>query len=78
CTLSKKEGSLLEFFLRNYSQILPRTTLLTKVWGPYAEIEDGNLDNYIHFIRRRLKTVSTITTIKTHRGVGYRLEGPHE
>ncbi len=78
CTLSKKEGSLLEFFMRNSSQILPRTTLLTKIWGPYAEIEDGNLDNYIHFIRRRLKTVSKTTTVKTHRGVGYRLEGPND
>ncbi|WP_310604693.1 response regulator transcription factor [Anaerosporobacter sp.] len=78
CTLSKKEGTLLEFFMRNSAQILPRTTLLTKVWGPYAEIEDGNLDNYIHFIRRRLKAVSSTTTIKTHRGVGYRLEELHE
>ncbi|WP_455714029.1 response regulator transcription factor [Anaerosporobacter sp.] len=78
CTLSKKEGCLLESFMRNSSQILPRSTLLTKVWGPYAEIEDGNLDNYIHFIRRRLKTVSNTITVKTHRGVGYRLEWLHE
>lgn len=78
CTLSKKEGSLLEFFIRNSSQILPRTTLLTKIWGPYAEIEDGNLDNYIHFIRRRLKTVSNTATIRTHRGIGYHLEESHE
>ena len=55
CTLSKREGTLLELFLRNPGQILPRNTILTKVWGPDAGVEDGNLDNYIHFIRRRLK-----------------------
>lgn len=78
CTLSKKEGALMEFFLHNVGQILPRSTILTKVWGPYTEIEDGNLDNYIHFIRRRLKTVSNLVELKTIRGVGYNMEVQHE
>lgn len=74
CTLSKREGELLECLLRNHNQTLPRMMLLTKVWGVDAEIEDGNLDNYIHFLRRRLKTVSKAVFIKTIRAVGYRLE----
>ncbi len=73
-TLSKKEGALLEFFLNNPGQTLPRNTILTKIWGIDTEVEDGNLDNYIHFIRRRLKNVSTLARIQTIRGVGYRLE----
>lgn len=77
CTLSKKEGDLLEFFLRNKKQTLPRNTLLTKVWGPDAEIEDGNLDNYIHFLRRRLKAASSNVFIRTVRGIGYLLEEEH-
>ena len=74
CTCSKKEGSLLEVFIRNASQTLPRMTLLTKVWGPDAEVEEGNLDNYIHFLRRRLHTVGSQITIKTVRGVGYQIQ----
>ncbi len=74
CTLSKKEGSLMEVLIRNHSQTLPRQTLLTRVWGPDAEIEDGNLDNYMYFIRRRLKGVSASVTIRTIRGIGYMLE----
>lgn len=74
CTLSKKEGDLLEFFLNNPRQTLPRNTILTKVWGLEAEVEDGNLDNYIHFVRRRLKNVSATVFIKTIRGIGYQLE----
>ncbi len=73
CSLSKKEGMLLEVFLLNPEQVLPRDTLLSRVWGVDAEVEDGNLDNYIHFIRRRLKTVSCQVLIQTVRGVGYRL-----
>ncbi len=78
CTLSKKEGALLKIFLQNPSQTLPRATLLSKVWGFDSEVEDGNLDNYMHFIRRRLKSASTSVIIKTIRGIGYRLEeAPH-
>lgn len=75
CTLSKKEGALMEFFLRNKDQTLPRMTILLKVWGPDAEVEEGNLDNYVHFIRRRLKSVSDVVSIQTVRGVGYLLTG---
>lgn len=77
CTLSKKEGDLLELFLRNPGQILPRNTLLSRVWGPDAEVEDGNLDNYIHFLRRRLKAVDSRLALKTIRGIGYCLEVYH-
>lgn len=77
CSLSKKEGALLEFFLYNANQTLLRNTLLSKVWGVDAEVEDGNLDNYMHFIRRRLKTVSQRVFIKTVRGIGYHLEDRH-
>lgn len=73
CSLSKKEGMLLEVFLLNPGQVLPRDTLLSRVWGVDAEVEDGNLDNYIHFIRRRLKSVSRQVYIQTVRGIGYRL-----
>lgn len=74
CSLSKREADLLEAFLRNPSQILPRDVLLSRVWGPDAEVEDGNLDNYIHFLRRRLKTVNSRLILKTVRGIGYTLE----
>lgn len=73
CTLSKREGALLECLLQNSSQTLPRMNLLGKVWGPDAEIEEGNLDNYIYFVRRRIKNVGSTVTIRTVRGVGYRL-----
>lgn len=74
CTLSKKEGSLLSVFLQNPSQTLPRNTLIFKVWGLDTDVEEGNLDNYMHFIRRRLKSVSSCVSIKTVRGIGYHLE----
>ena len=74
CSISKREGDLLEAFLRNPGQSLSRTLLLTKVWGLDSDVEEGNLYNYIHFLRRRLKAVGSKVAIRTIRGVGYQIE----
>ena len=58
CTLSKKEAALLEIFLHSKGQTL----------------EEGNLDNYIHFLRRRLQNTGSSLQIKTVRGIGYTLQ----
>ncbi len=75
-TLSRREGDLLESFLHMPEQILSRDTLLLKVWGPDSDVEGGNLDNYVHFLRRRLKTVGSDLQIRTVRGIGYGLYAP--
>ena len=74
CTLSRREGTLLETFLRSPCVSLSRARLLTHVWGPDSDVEDGNLDNYIYFLRRRLKSLGSTARIVTVRGIGYRLE----
>ncbi len=77
CSLSAREGDLLEFFLRNPRQTIPRASILSKIWGIDTEVEEGNLDNYIYFVRRRLRSVESSVELKTIRGVGYQLEVPH-
>lgn len=74
CTLSKKEAALMEAFLHARGRTLSRETLLLKVWGPDSDVESGNLDNYIHFLRRRLSITGSRLEIKTMRGIGYRLQ----
>lgn len=74
CSLSKRESDMMEFFIKNKNQTLPRELLLSRVWGPGADVEDGNLDNYIHFLRKRLKSVESKLSLTTVRGIGYRLE----
>lgn len=73
-TLSAKEASLLEYLVRNAGQILTRNQILTKVWGVDSIVEDGNLDNYIYFVRRRLKAINCNAVIKTIHSVGYQLK----
>ena len=38
---------------------------------------EGNLDNYIHFLRKRLRYVKSRLCITTIRGIGYKLETDH-
>ncbi len=73
CTLSKKEAELLAALMENAGQTLSRSFLFGRVWGPGADVEEASLDSYVHFIRRRLRAVSSRVTVDTVRGVGYRL-----
>ena len=77
CSLSKRESALLESLLRHPGQTFTREVLLSRVWGPDAPVEDGNLDNYVYFVRRRLRQVGSALEVCTVRGVGYRLERGH-
>ena len=73
-TLSQRECALLELFLRNPGVTLPRERILLNVWGPDSDVESGNIDNYIHLVRRRLRLVGSRMELVTRRGAGYRLE----
>lgn len=73
-SLSKKETLLLEFFMRNKNQVLSRNQILSRVWGMDNFVEEGNIDNYIYFVRRRLTAVKSNVKIKTVHGVGYKME----
>ena len=72
--LSKNENALLEALLRRAGQLVSREVLFCAVWGAEDFVEEGNLDSYIHFVRRRLRTVGSRTVIRTVRGMGYCLE----
>ena len=74
--LSSREGRLAEVFLREPEAVLRRMVLFSRVWGADAEVEEGNLDTYVHFLRKRFAAVKSRLSLTTIRGVGYRLENP--
>ena len=73
--LSRNENALLEALLRRPGQLVGRDALFHAVWGAEDFVEEGNLDSYIHFVRRRLRAVGSRTAIQTVRGMGYWLAG---
>lgn len=72
--LSRREALLMEYFLLNPDVTLARQQIYTYIWGPDGEVEDGNLDTYIYYIRKHLRTLKSLTQISTVHGVGYKLE----
>ncbi len=74
CSLSHTESELMNQLLQAGDKTTSRAILLHKVWGVDTLVEDSNLDNYIYFLRKRLKTLESRVSIVNRRGHGYRLE----
>lgn len=74
--LSGREALLMEYFLKNPGQTLSRQLIYARIWGPDGEVEEGNLDTYIYYLRKHLRSLNSHITIKTVHGVGYRTEIP--
>ncbi|MCI6464116.1 MAG: response regulator transcription factor [Faecalicatena sp.] len=72
--LSRREALLMEYFLKNPGQTLTRQLIYTRVWGPDSEVEDGNLDTYVYYLRKHLRKLNSGIKIATVHGLGYRLE----
>jgi DNA-binding response OmpR family regulator len=72
--LTSKESKLMELLMRNPGQVLTREVILDRVWGLADDVEPGNIDTYIHFIRKKLQALDAVATIRTLRGIGFCLE----
>ena len=72
--LGAKEYQLMELFLRNPGQILPKETLIERVWGYDSEAEYNNLEVYVSFLRKKLNFIGARVKLKATRGLGYSLE----
>ena len=75
--LTARESELLTVFISHPDILFSREQLINKIWGTDADIMPGNVDNYISFLRKRLKEIGSGCEIKTVYGAGYKLEKKH-
>lgn len=75
--LTPKEFLLMCAFLEQPEAIISREQLMQKVWETNAAIEPGNVDNYVYFLRKRLRTLNSSCSIISSYGTGYLLEASH-
>ncbi|GAA1813513.1 response regulator transcription factor [Nesterenkonia flava] len=68
--LSSREFALAETFMRHPGQVLSREQLLERVWGYSFDPGSNLVDVYVRYLRAKVGA----DTIRTVRGVGYRLE----
>lgn len=72
--LPAREYQLMELFMRNPRQILPRERLVERVWGFQDEAEYNNLAVYLSFLRKKLMFLGAKVELRAMRGLGYMLE----
>jgi DNA-binding response OmpR family regulator len=73
-TLTQKESRLLEYLIENKNIRLSSDSIIEKVWGYDSEAEDGNVQAYMSFLRKKLAALDSAVKIGNIRGSGYMLE----
>ena len=75
--LPLKEFELLELLLANAGHVLPRETLIDRVWGSDYVGDTKTLDVHVKRLRAKVEPdPSTPTRIVTIRGLGYKYDVP--
>ena len=72
-SLSAKEFSLLEIFMRRPDEVLSRYQLLEHAWDYDYENRSNIVDVYVRYLRDKIDRPFGMTSIETLRGHGYRL-----
>ena len=73
--LTAREFDLLTLFLRHPEQVLPRSTIMMRIWGDDFFGDSNVLEVFIGNLRRALEAGGEPRLIQTVRGVGYVLRG---
>ena len=78
--ISGREYKLLEMFMENQNQTLPRGFILDRMWDIEGDfVNDNTLTVTIKRLREKIEdNPNKPTIIKTIRGIGYRMEKKHE
>ncbi|MDY7100070.1 MAG: response regulator transcription factor [Actinomycetota bacterium] len=70
-SLTTREFTLLDAFMRHAGQVLSETQLLDLVWGYDFDPESNVVEVYVGYLRKKLRP----DVIETIRGAGYRFRG---
>jgi two-component system OmpR family response regulator len=72
-SLSAKEFTLLEVFMRRPGEVLSRYQLLEHAWDYAYENRSNVVDVYVRYLREKIDRPFGANSIETVRGAGYRL-----
>ena len=73
--LTSKEFELLRFLIRSEGRVLPRDSILNRVWGYAYDGTARTIDNFINRLRQKIEDdVNNPRHILTVRGVGYKFQ----
>lgn len=72
--LSKKEFDVMRRLMQFQGRSIRKDVLLTQVWGFDSNATENNVEAYVGFLRKKLKSIGSNLTIESIRLLGYHLE----
>lgn len=75
---SGREFEIFDLLLINLNKVLPRNTIIEHIWGMESDVTSASLDSYIYLLRKKIKPLENVLSIKLLRGVGYKIEQAHD
>ena len=76
--LSAKEFDVMRCLYQAKGSIVSKETLLSRVWGFDSDAVENNVEVYIGFLRKKLKSIGSNLSIQSIRRMGYQLEVTQE
>ena len=72
--LTAKEFDVMRQLLRHGEKLIPKETLLARVWGYETEAVENHVEVYMAFLRKKLRSIGSNVEITAVRRMGYHLE----
>lgn len=72
--LSKKEFDVMRLLMQFQGRSIRKDVLLTRVWGYDSNAVENNVEAYVGFLRKKLRSIDSNLKIESIRLLGYHLE----
>ena len=72
--LTAREYGLLLFLMRKAGDVVSKTEILENVWDAAYSGGDNVVEVYVSYLRRKIDEPFQLQTLRTVRGLGYRLD----
>ena len=72
--LSAREFDVMRFLLCSGDAVVPKSMILTRVWGFDSDAVENHVEVYVGFLRKKLASISSNVRICSLRRLGYHME----
>ncbi|MBQ3441521.1 response regulator transcription factor [Candidatus Saccharibacteria bacterium] len=71
--LTETEAEILTMLIKNPELAVSKEQILAHVWGADSEHDENYVEVYMSYLRKKLKSLNSKVSVKTIRGLGYKL-----
>ena len=71
--LTKNELRILQLLMENKDKVVPRDTIMVKLWEDDNYVDENTLSVNVNRLRKKLEMVGLKDIILTKKGIGYRI-----